>query len=105
MLAHTTMTARSEPRPTRAAARRAAGSAGVGTAGPSVDELARMAEAVNAIRAEHSRAPLRLQAQLSAAAQRQADAMAQTRTLSHTGPAGSRPSDRMGAAGYETCGG
>ena len=31
--------------------------------------------------------------------------MAQTRTLSHSGPSRTRPSDRMGAAGYETCGG
>jgi len=64
-----------------------------------------MAEAVNAIRAENGRAPLRLQPQLAVAAQRHADEMAQSRTLSHIGSGGTRPSDRMGAAGYETCGG
>ncbi len=68
-------------------------------------EVARLAEAVNSIRAQNGRPPLRLQPQLTLAAQRHADGMAQSRTMSHVGPFGSRPSDRMGAAGYETCGG
>jgi uncharacterized protein YkwD len=68
-------------------------------------EVARMAEAVNSIRAQNGRPPLRVQAQLALAAQRHADGMAQNRTMSHVGAFGSRPSDRMGAAGYETCGG
>jgi len=80
------------------------GGAATGTAS-GADEIGQMAEAVNAIRAENGRAPLRLQPQLAAAAQRHADEMAQSRTLSHVGPTGTRPSDRMGAAGYETCGG
>jgi uncharacterized protein YkwD len=73
--------------------------------GTAADEVARLAEAVNSIRAQNGRPPLHVQAQLTLAAQRHADGMAQSRTMSHIGPFGTRPSDRMGAAGYETCGG
>src|SRR5215210_1347088 len=86
----------------------AASTGGMALATPSADaaaEVARMAEAVNSIRAQNGRPPLSVQAQLTLAAQRHADGMAQSRTMSHVGPFGSRPSDRMGAAGYETCGG
>src|SRR5207237_1322591 len=69
------------------------------------EELARMAEAVNALRALAALPPLRLNAQLTAAAQLHADTMARTRTLTHIGPTGTRPEDRMAAAGYQTCGG
>jgi uncharacterized protein YkwD len=69
------------------------------------EEVARMAEAVNALRVQNGRAPLRLQFQLGLAAQQHADAMARNRTMSHVGAAGTRPSDRMAAAGYDTCGG
>lgn len=71
----------------------------------SPDDVARMAEAVNAIRLQNGRTPLKTQPQLMLSAQRHADYMVQTRTLSHTGAGGSRPADRMRAAGYETCGG
>jgi uncharacterized protein YkwD len=79
------------------------GSAGL--SGSAAADVARLAEAVNAIRAQNGRPPLHVQAQLTLAAQRHADGMAQSRTMSHVGAFGSRPSDRMGAAGYETCGG
>jgi uncharacterized protein YkwD len=89
----------------------AAGSGAVGlTVTPALpaaatEEVARMAEAVNALRVQNGRAPLRLQFQLGLAAQQHAEAMAQSRTMSHTGAAGTRPSDRMAAVGYDTCGG
>jgi uncharacterized protein YkwD len=83
----------------------AAASATTTLSGPAAEEVARLAEAVNSIRAQNGRPPLRIQAQLTVAAQRHADGMAQTRTMAHLGAFGSRPSDRMGAAGYETCGG
>ncbi len=69
------------------------------------EEVARMAEAVNALRAQSGLPPLRVQFQLSLAAQRHAEDMAARRTLSHTDPTGGRPSDRMAAFGYDTCGG
>ncbi|MBX5492752.1 MAG: CAP domain-containing protein [Chloroflexi bacterium] len=69
------------------------------------DDVGRMAEAVNALRQQSGRAPLKLQPQLMAAAQRHADSMVQSRTLSHVGVGGTRVQDRMRLAGYETCGG
>jgi uncharacterized protein YkwD len=68
-------------------------------------EVARMAEAVNALRLQNGQLPLKLQAQLTLAAQQHAEEMAQSRTLSHVGAFGSRPADRMRAAGYQACGG
>jgi len=68
-------------------------------------EVARMAEAVNALRLQNGQLPLKLQAQLTLAAQQHADTMARSRTLSHVDPLGTRPADRMSAAGYQPCGG
>jgi hypothetical protein len=79
--------------------------AAVGLSDSAADEVARLVEAVNAIRGQNGRPPLHLQAQLMLAAQRHADGMAQSRTMSHIGPYGTHPPDRMAAAGYDTCGG
>ncbi len=100
----------SAPPPTASSAALGAVSPGAAGTAPSLraslaPDLARLAEAVNSIRAQNGRPPLHLQAQLTLAAQRHADGMAQSRTMSHVGPFGARPSDRMGAAGYDTCGG
>ncbi|HLI29153.1 MAG TPA: CAP domain-containing protein [Chloroflexota bacterium] len=76
-----------------------------GPAGNVPEDIGRMAEAVNALRQQSGRAPLKLQPQLMAAAQWHAETMGQMRTLSHIGRGGTRVQDRMRLAGYETCGG
>jgi LysM repeat protein len=55
---------------------------------------------VNALRASHGLAPLKVHPSLMASAQGQADYMASLSLLSHTGPGGSLPIDRARAAGY-----
>lgn len=69
------------------------------------EDIGRMAEAVNYLRQQNGRPPLKLQPQLMLAAQRHAESMVQTRTLSHVGYGGTRVQDRMRLVGYETCGG
>jgi uncharacterized protein YkwD len=75
----------------------------ISTAGPArpvarwrLDMLAR----VNAIRAAAGAAPVRLCPRLDTSAQRYARVLARRGYISHTGPDGSQPWDRMRAAGY-----
>ena len=68
------------------------------------DELTAAAEAVNAFRAQNGLPGLSLQPQLNQAAQGWSSYMAQTGTLSHTGPSGSF-GDRIAATGYRACAG
>lgn len=55
---------------------------------------------INALRAERGLAPYTLDSALSAAAQNQANWMAQTGQVSHTQADGSTPRSRAAAAGY-----
>lgn len=55
---------------------------------------------INAARADHGCPPLRLDARLTAAAERQSRSMARAHILSHTDPDGSTPAARVRAAGY-----
>jgi uncharacterized protein YkwD len=63
------------------------------------DETARVIARVNEFRAEHGLAPVLPGARLSAAAQRQAEAMAAEHQLDHDGPDGTL-TQRMARAGY-----
>ncbi|HWU49706.1 MAG TPA: CAP domain-containing protein [Asticcacaulis sp.] len=55
---------------------------------------------INAARAEHGCQPLRLDARLTAAAERQSRSMARTHVFSHNDPDGSTPAARVSATGY-----
>ncbi len=55
---------------------------------------------VNQYRADNGLAPLTLNAKLSASAQDYAQVLSDWGTLSHTGPDGSTPGDRIAATGY-----
>ena len=59
-----------------------------------------MLEAVNRVRAQHSRAPLRLDQTLDHAAQVHAEDMARNGFMGHVGSDGSQPHQRLQRAGY-----
>ena len=59
-----------------------------------------IADAVNALRATHGLAPYSINSILMFTAQGQADFMAATRQVTHTGPGGSTLTERLLAAGY-----
>lgn len=60
----------------------------------------RAIELINERRAENGLAPLEMDESLNRAADRYAETMARTDTMSHTGPAGSTPEMRVEEAGY-----
>lgn len=64
------------------------------------DSLFALLSRINALRRQNGLAPLELQDQLTAAAQRHSQDMANTDTVSHTGSDGSTPEQRIRAAGY-----
>src|SRR5262245_40637393 len=63
-----------------------------------------LANAVNALRAAYGLAPYSINSTLMFTAQSQADFMASTGQVIHTGPGGSTLNDRLRAAGYPLTG-
>ncbi|MGW2563319.1 CAP domain-containing protein [Streptomyces sp. NPDC001514] len=92
---HKERTAQPAPEPTQ--------QQGAGTATGQAARFAdRIAELVNAERAKAGCGPLRVNAQVQAAAQAHADDMAARNYYEHASPEGRHADDRMNAAGYAT---